>query len=478
MRARRWWAVAIFGCLPAACGPPWQPVPDLASGAGDMAADDSVPLDSATPRDLRELRDLERGDEMPLPQDAALDDEAVPGDAAVPLDEAMDGDLATIGDISWPVWGIESRIEDLAGLGSVDLTENTCPGFLPATRWPIGAWYVRSMSVGDVNGDGNPDIVAADGNGLSISILLGDGKGGFQDSIEIPGGDSQVALADFNGDGKLDIAAPYRSSWATAFLGRGDGSFLAPFLMDTPPGPSAIAAGDLDGDGKPDLVVGSWDDYACPALTNLVSVFLGKGDGTFGPRTDLPSVPTPSHIALADFDGNHTLDVAVASFDKDAWVFLGDGKGHFGLPSHIQVDCCSPLGDLEVADMNGDMHPDLIVSDGLGGAVAVVLGKGDGAFFPPREFPAGKDIMGLAVADLNGDGHVDVVTTADDIVHQGPYSVAILHGDGQGNLGPPTPCAVDEYPEGVRAVDLNHDGKLDLVVGHDVSDHIEVFLAR
>ncbi len=183
------------------------------------------------------------------------------------------------------------------------------------------------IAVGDLTGDGKLDLVVADSDGSEIAVLLGNGDGTFQPYIAYPTTyfPESVVLADFNGDGKLDLAASGGGAIGTILLGNGDGTFRE--IAGSPagcelPGPwCQTATADLRGDGKLDLVVPNFS-------ANTVQVLLGNGDGTFQNPLSFATGSSPSGVAIGDFNGDGRLDLAVANWGANSVsVFLQQAPG-------------------------------------------------------------------------------------------------------------------------------------------------------
>ena len=232
---------------------------------------------------------------------------------------------------------------------------------------------VVSIAAGDFNGDGKPDLAAAitsvpDGE---VRIFLNDGSGGFGNSTLFPAGSyaSQVVVADFNGDGELDLTVPdFNAGTVLVLLGDGHGGFGAP--ISSPGGGGNIVVGDFNSDGKMDLA---------DATTDL-KILLGNGAGGFtvGNSYSFGS-GNPTRVVTADFNHDGTLDLAVAVVNAEPQVctFLGNGMGVF-TPS-------TPAGDthawgIVAGDLDGDGNVDIVTADFGYNTVSFAKGNGRGRF--------------------------------------------------------------------------------------------------
>src|SRR5206468_819111 len=170
-----------------------------------------------------------------------------------------------------------------------------------------------SVAIGDLNGDGKPDLAAANPNTNTVSVLLGSGEGSCGGKTDFGTGGSpySVAMGDLNGDGKPDVAGansgvfPFSVSTVSVLLGNGDGSFGVKTDFGTGESPYSVAIGDLNADGKPDLAVAD-------ASSNTVSVLLGNGDGSFGVKADFGTGIGPFSVAIADVNDDGKPDLATA----------------------------------------------------------------------------------------------------------------------------------------------------------------------
>ncbi len=284
----------------------------------------------------------------------------------------------------------------------------------------------------DFNHDGKIDLASADG-----TVLLGNGDGTFTAAKPLGFSGTHIATADFNGDGKPDILLD-----TMVFLGNGDGTFQAPLTTIAATNVSAIAVTDVNGDHKPDVLI----------LTGGgVVVFLGNGDGTFT-TTHVSYGTSGQLLAVGDFNGDGKADIVLANTSLQ--VLLGNGDGTFQ-----PATATPPTGQMSaivVKDVNGDGKLDVIASDGLG--VFVFLGNGDGTFPNPSIVPATGSI---AVADVNGDGKPDLISS------QTFTQVFLGNGDGtftlkSGVFGSlPSPASPS-----LLVADFNGDGKADLAVNN------------
>ena len=330
-----------------------------------------------------------------------------------------------------------------------------------------------SVAVGDFNRDGKLDLAVANEGRNNISILLGKGDGTFQAAVNYGLGSgtpepAAVAVGDFNGDGKLDLAvANAGTSNVTVLLGNGDGTFQAPVDYAAGSGFS-VAVGDFNGDGKLDLAVAN-------VASNNISVLLGNGDGTFQNAVHYSAGATPFWVAVGDFNRDGKLDLVVANDGgNNVSVLLGNGDGTF--QAAVNYSTGSGPTSVAVGDFNGDGKLDLAVANNASNNISVLLGNGDGTFRPAINYGAGSGSRTVAVGDFNGDGKLDLVV-ANNAVNGGTPSVSVLLGNGDGTFQTAVDYTAGVEPEWVALGDFNRDGKLDIAIADYSSSTVFVLSA-
>jgi hypothetical protein len=354
-------------------------------------------------------------------------------------------------------------------------------GFSPAPGTPLAVGKAPySLATGDINGDGRADLVVANSGSNDVNVLLGDGKGGFHQAAGSPvaagSAPRSVALGDLNGDGKPDLAvADNGSNSVSVLLGNGQGGFNeapgSPFAAGK--SPYSIAIGYFDGNRSVDLAIAD-------TASNKIAILLGNGKGGFrkAPGPALATGKSPISLIARDLNGDDRVDLAVANHDSNfVSVFLGDGTGGFhkapGSPFSVGAGSASIAAD----DFNGDGHLDLALANWGANSASVLLGDGKGGFSkaPGSPFAAGTIPESIAVGDLSGDHRVDLA-----LANLKSDNISILLGDGKGGFAKSadSPVAAGKSPISLVIADFDGNGKPDIAAADYDSNKITILLAK
>ena len=341
--------------------------------------------------------------------------------------------------------------------------------FLEAPEYATGT-SPQAVAVGDFNGDGKLDVAVVNGNSNTVSVMLGNGDGTFQAKTDFATGSTPrgIAVGHFTSSGNLDIAVTnFASNTVSVLLGNGDGTFQAKKDTAVGSGPIGIAVSDFNSDGNSDLVVTNSTD---PAGT--VSVLLGQGNGSFSPQVAYAVNSTPVSVAVGDFNGDGVMDLVVANNNTNAnvvTVLLGNSNGTFGAKASLPVG--SDPVSVAVADFNNDLKLDIVVADQQGNTVSVMLGNGDGTFQSHVEYFTAASPNGVVVGDFNGDGKLDLAVSAGN-----GNTVSVLWGMGDGTFVGQVNAGSGDIPLALASGDFNGDGKLDLVTANSGRNSVSVIL--
>ena len=326
---------------------------------------------------------------------------------------------------------------------------------------------IGDMAIADFNGDGRQDLAVVNGEDNSFEILLGNGDGTFQAPVAYSVGTAvpeTITVADFNEDGKLDLAILYvPSDQVSIVLGNGDGTFSPGATLVTGKFPADVKVGDLNNDGHADLVVPNHDD-------NDVQIFLGNGDGTFTTKGTFPVGTAPGIALIGDLNGDGIPDLFV--MDPFGYTVLsGNGDGTFSSSTSNVLEYPT-LADATLGDFNGDGIPDVVMMDSFpDDYLIVLLGKGDGTFTEqPTTIPVSVGPQRVESSDLNGDGILDLAVSISGVINPPGGEIQIFLGHGNGTFNPaqviPDTAAVPYTPALISIRDINGDGIPDLFVGN------------
>lgn len=324
----------------------------------------------------------------------------------------------------------------------------------------------RAVAVGDVNGDGRPDLLTANGNADSVTVRLGSGSGGFGSSVTRTVGDDPraIALGDVNRDGRLDlVTANNNADTVSLSLGNGNGTFATATSRAVGDGPRSVSVTDLNGDGKLDLATANFN-------ADSVSVLVGNGDGTFATATSHAVGNDPSSVVVGDVNADGKPDLVTADTSADSVsLLLGNGNGTFATATSQAVGD-GPLSG-SAGDLNADGKIDLVTANYGANTVSVLLGDGDGTFGTTASHRVGNGPQAVAIGDLNDDFKPDII--APNLFSD---TVTVLLGRGDGTFLDAASFAVGDGPSWVGVGDFNGDNRADLVTANFPADTVSVLL--
>jgi len=358
------------------------------------------------------------------------------------------------------------------------LEERTLLSFSPAVSYPAGT-APASVVKADFNGDGRLDL-AAGTSGNAVNILLGNGNGTFRNPMSYPSGapTSSLAVGDFNGDGKPDLAtAGQATNTVSILLNNGTGSFAPPVNYVGGGGTSSLAVGDFNGDGKTDLAAG--------LTNNSLGVLLNNGTGTFRSLAPFIAVSGTTSVAVGDFNADGKLDL-VAGGNRNSAMALGNGDGTFKPP----VSTGFGADSVAVGDLDGDGKLDLVSATSVynsgwnnyetgnsypgsySGTSRVLMGRGDGSFTPgPGYTLSGGQPIAVAIADFNGDARPDFV-----VAQQDTNAASVYMNNGNGEFRPQEDTAAGVGPAALAVGDFNGDAFPDVAAANPGANGISVLL--
>ncbi|MFG0251394.1 MAG: FG-GAP repeat domain-containing protein [Phycisphaerales bacterium JB038] len=336
------------------------------------------------------------------------------------------------------------------------------------TSYPAG-YLPQSAVAGDLDGDGDVDVVVVSSASDDLTIFRNTGDGLFESAGNYPLGDTPYAIkaGDLDADQDVDLVvadlADLAGADVTVLLNQGDATFVAGARFDVGESSVLLELVDFDGDGHLDLLAASPDE-------NSLSLLPGVGDGSFLPRLIYPTVRYPSGLATGDVDADGRLDVVLSGWWREALLVLR-GKEGGQLAARRAVPTDDPPTVVHCADLDLDGDEDICFEMGHG--VSVILNAGTGDFGDMVSYPLNDSPVDVATCDMTGDGYPDIVAV--DTGFHGTL-IEMLPSIGDGSFG--LPVTIKEMSAvAVDAADLNHDGHADLAVGTGESERVLVLLA-
>jgi hypothetical protein len=377
-----------------------------------------------------------------------------------------------------------SRALRLLALSTVPALASTLQ-FKPRQDINTNFQHLTGLAVGDFNGDGKPDIAVTDSSQKQVIVYLNNGNGSFSSPIATPIqmgalGAGAIVVGDFNEDRKLDlIVGTIAGSQANILLsGNGDGTFTQ---GQTLPGSFGFFSGavvDINHDSHLDLIAGG---------NGTLYVYLGDGHGAFTQQSFTNQGPSDAFfgVVAGDFNSDSKIDFVATAFNSNNLrYFAGNGDGSFAAPSVLTNSHITMPRFLASADFNLDGKPDLLL--GVSYLASIFLGNGDGTFqlnnspflatpLPVNPLPATAAAAVVAAADMDGDGKIDAV-----VADSSSNSMNVFLNDGSGKFPQATPDFTTSVPAAynqLQVADLNGDGLPDIIATNYITQNISVFLS-
>ena len=342
------------------------------------------------------------------------------------------------------------------------ITVNASAGQFEKAVYNRAGMLPSEVVTADFNNDGNADLAFADWLSNQVVVLLGNGDGTFQKPLTFRApSPTDLAFGDLNGDGNLDLVITESGGSGAGdlavYLGEGNGKFhlKATYVLGAFAGVVAVA--DFNGDGHLDVVAGDEGTGS----SGIVRIFFGTGTGALKKPVTYPVGALLGAIAAGDLNGDHFPDLAVAGpMDGSVAVFINDGTGKFHKPVTYNAGG-GEVVDVKIADLRHDGKQDLVIANGSLSAIGVLLNKGNGKFAPVKLYPMHCDVEAVVVADFNLDGHLDAAVAAHI------DNSALVYGKGDGTFGAPVPIKDEIGTTGgfsLAVGDFNNDKSPDLAI--------------
>jgi hypothetical protein len=349
---------------------------------------------------------------------------------------------------------------------------------IPKTYQSVNNVGPYAIVTSDFNNDNYLDIAVTFFYSGTVGILLGYGNGSFNDMMIYPQkNDSELnklAVGDINNDGKLDIVvADTGTNNVLILLGYGNGSFATSMAISTGDNswPTAIAIADFNKDDSLDVAVTTFE-------SNKVGILLGYGNGSFAPITTYPTGigSHPVAITVSDFNKDDRLDIAVVNRDTfNIGILLGFGNGSFANQVTYSTGPLSFPNSIVVSDVNSDGRLDIIATNNNGNSISIFVGNGDGTFGVIQKYTtgSGSDPTYVTVGDFNNDNRLDIA-----VVNFGTENVLVYFGFEHGFFytGVPYSTGIGSGPMSLAIGDFNNDSRLDFVTANFLTNDIGVFL--
>jgi len=321
-----------------------------------------------------------------------------------------------------------------------------------------------NVSLSDIDGDSDGDIITASADENAISVLKNNGNGTFAAKVDYTTGSYPVglAIADVDGDGDNDAVTGNASTDNISVLkNNGDGTFAAKVDYAAGTQPRSISLSDIDGDGDIDVA-------AANLMSSNLSIFKNNGDGTFAAKVDYAAGGLPYFVTLGDIDADGDADMVGTNNNGNLFIFKNNGDGTFA----ARVDYAGSNGpySLFISDVDGDGDADVTVANNGGTTISVFKNNGSGVFAAPVDYTAGSNPVSVVIADIDGDGDGDAV-----VASSGSNTVSVLKNNGDGTFAAKSDYATELNPYSVAVGDMDGDADVDFAVTSSGMSKVSIF---